>query len=182
MAAALQQAQAVAGGAQIQVLAIMYPNRDWRKTQMWLQSSCNHDDSGGGGAVWASASGHPRAAWHRCRGCQEAYGLWHCHHIGKVIVHLGCGILHCGVCSLCAQEEVDGDQGKNRFKLWTFNPCYLKQGVSEQKADKIQLEAMKLVPTGFTTATEMHLKRSQIIQVLIWNLILRQIFCDYFLR
>ena len=24
---------------------------------------------------------------------------------------------------------------------------------------------MKLVPTGFTTATEMHLKRSQIIQV-----------------
>ena len=172
MAAALQQAQAVAGGAQIQVLAIMYPNRDWRKTQMWLQSSCNHDDSGGGGAVWASAGGHPGAAWHRCRGCQEAYGLWHCHHIGKVIVHLGCGILHCGVCSLCAQEEVDGDQGKNRFKLWTFNWCYLKQGVSEQKADKIQLEAMKLVPTGFTTATEMHLKRSQIIQVLIWNLIL----------
>ena len=39
------------------------------------------------------------------------------------------------------------------------------KGVSEQKADKIQLEAMKLVPTGFTTATEMHLKRSQIIQV-----------------
>ena len=67
--------------------------------------------------------------------------------------------------------------------------------MSEQKADKIQLEAMKLVsclshhtdiicfsqastiideylvlivkvPTGFTTATEMHLKRSQIIQVL----------------
>ena len=31
------------------------------------------------------------------------------------------------------------------------------KGISEQKADKIQLEAMKLVPTGFTTATEMHL-------------------------
>merc|ERR1719328_808327 len=42
--------------------------------------------------------------------------------------------------------------------------CDVK-GISEQKADKIQLEAMKLVPTGFTTATEMHLKRSQIIQV-----------------
>ena len=27
------------------------------------------------------------------------------------------------------------------------------------------MEAMKLVPTGFTTATEMHLKRSQIIQI-----------------
>ena len=39
------------------------------------------------------------------------------------------------------------------------------KGISEQKADKIQIEAMKLVPTGFTTATEMHLKRSQIIQV-----------------
>ena len=39
------------------------------------------------------------------------------------------------------------------------------KGIAEQKADKIQLEAMKLVPTGFTTATEMHLKRSQIIQV-----------------
>ena len=39
------------------------------------------------------------------------------------------------------------------------------KGISEQKADKIQLEAMKLVPTGFTTATEMHLKRSQIIQI-----------------
>jgi len=37
--------------------------------------------------------------------------------------------------------------------------------MGEQKADKIQLEAMKLVPTGFTTATEMHLKRSQIIQI-----------------
>ena len=39
------------------------------------------------------------------------------------------------------------------------------KGISEQKADKIQLEAMKLVPTGFTTATEMHLERSQIIQI-----------------
>jgi DNA repair protein RAD51 len=39
------------------------------------------------------------------------------------------------------------------------------KGVSEQKADKMQMEAMKLVPTGFTTATEMHLKRSQIIQI-----------------
>merc|ERR1719328_371754 len=39
------------------------------------------------------------------------------------------------------------------------------KGISEQKADKIQLEAMKLVPTGFTTATEFHQKRSEIIQV-----------------
>lgn len=39
------------------------------------------------------------------------------------------------------------------------------KGISEQKVDRIQLEAMKLVPTGFTTATEMHIKRSQIIQI-----------------
>ena len=39
------------------------------------------------------------------------------------------------------------------------------KGISEAKADKIIAEAQKLIPTGFTTATEMHLKRSQIIQV-----------------
>ena len=39
------------------------------------------------------------------------------------------------------------------------------KGISEAKADKVIAEAQKLVPTGFTTATEMHLKRSQIIQV-----------------
>jgi len=42
--------------------------------------------------------------------------------------------------------------------------CDIK-GISEAKADKIQLEGFKLVPTGFTTATEMHLKRSQLIQI-----------------
>ncbi len=39
------------------------------------------------------------------------------------------------------------------------------KGISEAKADKIQAEGQKLVPTGFTTATEMHLRRSQIIQI-----------------
>ncbi len=39
------------------------------------------------------------------------------------------------------------------------------KGISEAKADKIVAEGQKLVPTGFTTATEMHLRRSQIIQV-----------------
>ena len=39
------------------------------------------------------------------------------------------------------------------------------KGISEAKADKVIAEAQKLVPTGFTTATEMHMKRSQIIQV-----------------
>ena len=40
------------------------------------------------------------------------------------------------------------------------------KGISEAKADKILAEGQKLIPTGFTTATEMHLRRSQIIQVL----------------
>ncbi|XP_023327714.1 DNA repair protein RAD51 homolog A [Eurytemora carolleeae] len=39
------------------------------------------------------------------------------------------------------------------------------KGISEAKAEKIQVEGFKLVPTGFTTATEMHLKRSQMIQI-----------------
>lgn len=39
------------------------------------------------------------------------------------------------------------------------------KGISEAKADKIIAEAAKLVPMGFTTATEFHQKRSEIIQV-----------------
>jgi len=39
------------------------------------------------------------------------------------------------------------------------------KGISEQKADKIQSEAMKIVPSGFTTATEMHMERSQLINI-----------------
>lgn len=41
------------------------------------------------------------------------------------------------------------------------------KGISEAKADKILGEAGKLVPMGFTTATEFHQKRSEIIQVRI---------------
>ncbi|XP_023241216.1 LOW QUALITY PROTEIN: DNA repair protein RAD51 homolog 1-like [Centruroides sculpturatus] len=39
------------------------------------------------------------------------------------------------------------------------------KGISEVKADKILMEAMKMVPMGFTTATEFHQKRSEIIQI-----------------
>ena len=39
------------------------------------------------------------------------------------------------------------------------------KGISEAKADKIILEAAKLVPMGFTTATEFHQRRAEIIQV-----------------
>lgn len=39
------------------------------------------------------------------------------------------------------------------------------KGISEAKADKIQAEASKLVPMGFTTATEFHQRRSELIQL-----------------
>ncbi|XP_063958741.1 DNA repair protein RAD51 homolog A [Lytechinus pictus] len=42
--------------------------------------------------------------------------------------------------------------------------CAVK-GISEAKADKILNEAQKLVPMGFTTATQFHQQRSEIIQV-----------------
>eukprot|EP00696_Hemimastix_kukwesjijk_P012718 gnl/Hemi2/25995_TR8729_c0_g1_i1.p1 gnl/Hemi2/25995_TR8729_c0_g1~~gnl/Hemi2/25995_TR8729_c0_g1_i1.p1 ORF type:complete len:336 (-),score=128.20 gnl/Hemi2/25995_TR8729_c0_g1_i1:193-1200(-) len=39
------------------------------------------------------------------------------------------------------------------------------KGISEAKADKIIMEASKLVPMGFTTATEFHRQRAEIIQL-----------------
>lgn len=39
------------------------------------------------------------------------------------------------------------------------------KGISEAKAEKLLAEAAKIVPMGFTTATEIHLKRSEIIQL-----------------
>ncbi|MGH0139860.1 UNVERIFIED_CONTAM: hypothetical protein FKN15_008702 [Acipenser sinensis] len=39
------------------------------------------------------------------------------------------------------------------------------KGISEAKAEKILAEAAKLVPMGFTTATEFHQRRSEIIQI-----------------
>eukprot|EP00163_Fabomonas_tropica_P004477 TRINITY_DN13951_c0_g2_i1.p1 TRINITY_DN13951_c0_g2~~TRINITY_DN13951_c0_g2_i1.p1 ORF type:complete len:268 (-),score=58.73 TRINITY_DN13951_c0_g2_i1:673-1476(-) len=39
------------------------------------------------------------------------------------------------------------------------------KGVSDAKADKLLTEASKLIPMGFTTATEFHKQREEIIQV-----------------
>lgn len=39
------------------------------------------------------------------------------------------------------------------------------KGISDAKADKILAEASKLVPMGFTTATEFHQRRSEIITI-----------------
>ena len=39
------------------------------------------------------------------------------------------------------------------------------KGISDAKAEKIQQEAYKLIPMGFTTATEFHAKRSEMITI-----------------
>ena len=39
------------------------------------------------------------------------------------------------------------------------------KGISEAKAEKILTEAAKLVPMGFTTATEFHQRRSEIMTI-----------------
>ncbi|GAA5932612.1 hypothetical protein JCM1841_000311 [Sporobolomyces salmonicolor] len=42
--------------------------------------------------------------------------------------------------------------------------CQVK-GISEAKADKILAQVTKLVPMGFTTATEFHARRSELVQI-----------------
>ena len=39
------------------------------------------------------------------------------------------------------------------------------KGISEAKADKIMAEASKIVPMGFTTATEFHQRRSDLVRI-----------------
>ena len=41
----------------------------------------------------------------------------------------------------------------------------LVKGISEAKADKLVVEASKLHPMGFTTATEIHQRRSEMIYI-----------------
>ncbi|VDO98244.1 unnamed protein product [Soboliphyme baturini] len=86
-------------------------------------------------------------------------------------------------------EENFGPQPIKRLEQFGINPSDLKRleeagfytvesvaftpkkaildikGISEAKADKILAEASKLVPMGFTTATDFHQKRSEIIQI-----------------
>ncbi len=60
------------------------------------------------------------------------------------------------------------DAGYHTIESVAYAPkkaLILIKGISEAKADKIQNEAAKLVPMGFTTATEFHQRRSEIIQL-----------------
>ncbi|XP_066142752.1 DNA repair protein RAD51 homolog 1 [Euwallacea fornicatus] len=58
--------------------------------------------------------------------------------------------------------------GYNTIESVAFTPkknLLAIKGISEQKAEKIIAEASKLVPMGFTTATEFHQKRADMIAI-----------------
>ncbi|KAK4226914.1 DNA repair protein rhp51 [Podospora fimiseda] len=64
------------------------------------------------------------------------------------------------------QLIVDG--GYNTVESVAYTPRRVLEqikGISEVKAGKILAEASKLVPMGFTTATEMHQRRSELISI-----------------
>jgi len=61
-----------------------------------------------------------------------------------------------------------GDAGFHTIEAVAYAPkkeLLNIKGISEAKAEKILGEAAKLVPMGFTTATEFHQRRAEIIQV-----------------
>lgn len=59
----------------------------------------------------------------------------------------------------------------SNFETWltTYNrpkrTLLTIKGISEAKADKLLLESSKYVPMGFTTATEFHMRRSELISI-----------------
>ncbi|KAG7529462.1 hypothetical protein FFLO_05638 [Filobasidium floriforme] len=60
------------------------------------------------------------------------------------------------------------DAGLNTIEAVAFTPkktLLTIKGISEAKADKILTEACKLVPMGFTTATEIHSRRSELVHI-----------------
>lgn len=60
------------------------------------------------------------------------------------------------------------DAGLHTIEAVAYTPKKMLlsiKGISDAKADKILMEAYKLIPMGFTTASEFHVKRSEIIQL-----------------
>ncbi|EPS32208.1 DNA repair protein rhp51 [Penicillium oxalicum] len=74
-----------------------------------------------------------------------------------------------GMAGLTARDiKLFVDAGYHTVERVAFTPKrQLEQikGISEQKASKILAEANKIVPLGFTTATEMHARRSELISI-----------------
>ncbi|KAF9889192.1 hypothetical protein FE257_007505 [Aspergillus nanangensis] len=74
-----------------------------------------------------------------------------------------------GVAGLTARDiKLFVDAGYHTVESIAYTPKRLLEqikGISEQKATKVLVEAAKLVPMGFTTATEMHARRSELISI-----------------
>ncbi|KAH7133649.1 DNA repair protein RAD51 [Dactylonectria macrodidyma] len=74
-----------------------------------------------------------------------------------------------GVAGLTKRDiQLIVDGGYNTVESVAYTPRRMLEqikGISEQKAGKILAEASKLVPMGFTTATEMHQRRSELISI-----------------
>ncbi|KAL3414818.1 DNA repair protein rhp51 [Aspergillus fumigatus] len=74
-----------------------------------------------------------------------------------------------GVAGLTSRDiKLFVDAGYHTVESIAYTPKRLLEqikGISEQKATKILVEAAKLVPMGFTTATEMHARRSELISI-----------------
>ncbi|KAI4177259.1 MAG: hypothetical protein LQ348_005864 [Seirophora lacunosa] len=74
-----------------------------------------------------------------------------------------------GVAGLSARDiKLVVEGGFNTVESVAYTPKRVLEqikGISEQKATKILAEASKLVPMGFTTATEMHQRRSELISI-----------------
>ncbi|KAJ5379179.1 DNA recombination/repair protein RecA monomer-monomer interface [Penicillium cosmopolitanum] len=74
-----------------------------------------------------------------------------------------------GTAGLTARDiKLFVDAGYHTVESVAYTPKRLLEqikGISEQKATKVLVEAARLVPMGFTTATEMHAKRSELISI-----------------
>ncbi|KAJ5691251.1 recombinase rad51 [Penicillium malachiteum] len=74
-----------------------------------------------------------------------------------------------GVAGLTGRDiKLFVDAGYHTVEAIAYTPKRLLEqikGISEQKATKVLVEAAKLVPMGFTTATEMHARRSELISI-----------------
>lgn len=70
----------------------------------------------------------------------------------------------CGIAAVDVKKLVEA--GYHTVESIAFTPrknLLSIKGISEAKADKILHEASKLVPMGFTTATEFHNKRGEMV-------------------
>lgn len=72
----------------------------------------------------------------------------------------------CGISATDVKKLIEA--GFNTVESIAYTPkktILLIKGISEAKADKILTEAARLVPMGFTTATDFHQRRQEIVYI-----------------